>query len=75
MKRKEIVKNKRALARLVADLDGKYIGLNHKDIEKAFALLVAIEVAARLRNYKSPLVMLKGKAISKANVLKKRLQK
>lgn len=34
MKRKDIVKNKRQFARLVADLDGRYTGLNHKDIER-----------------------------------------
>lgn len=75
MKRKDIVKNKRQFARLVANLDGKYAGLNHKDIEKAFTFIIALETTARIAGYKSPLVMLKAKAIKKAAAFKKKAKK
>lgn len=71
MKRKVISKSKRSLARLVADFDGKYKGITQAEVEKTFTFIVALEAAARLAGYKSPLVMLKSKAIKKAAAVKK----
>ena len=51
MKKKVLAKSPRTIARLVANLDGKYAGLNQKDVEKAMKLMVALEAACIVGNY------------------------
>ena len=71
LKKKVLAKSPRAIARLVANLDGKYVGLNQKDVEKAMKLMVALEAACILENYRSLTAEIRKSAKRKALKVKK----
>jgi hypothetical protein len=69
-KRKSVAQNKTELADLLNQLDGLRMGYSRKDYRAAIKLISAVDIACRVRNYKSPLAMMAKVNIKKALKLK-----
>lgn len=71
LKKKVLAKSPRTIARLVANLDGKYRGLTQQQVESAMKLMVALEAACIIGNYRSLTAEIRKSAKRKALKVKK----
>lgn len=70
MERKKVAKNKFDLARKMANMDGKFMGLSQKEAITLIKYLEIIEMASIKAGYKSPSVMIRKNAKKKVSKLK-----
>lgn len=75
MKKKTLVKSSRAIARLTANVDGKYKGLTQKEVETAIAHLVLLEMAMIQLNYRSLVLAVRKVAVKKVSAFKRKKAK
>lgn len=75
MKKKTLAKSSRAIARLTANVDGKYKGLTQKEVETAIAHLVLLEMACIQLNYRSLALAIRKNAVRKVTALKKKAKR
>ena len=71
MKKKVLAKSPRKIARLVANLDGKYRGLTQSQVESAMKLMVSLEAACIVGNYRSLTAEIRKSAKRKALKVKR----
>ena len=71
MKKKTLAKSSRAIARLTANVDGKWNGLTQKGVETMFSMFVALETAIIVSGkYRSLALAVRKVSMRKAKAFK-----
>lgn len=76
MKKKTLAKSSRAISRLTANVDGKWNGLNQKEVAEMFKNFLLLETSIIISGkYKSMALAIRKLAMKKAKAFKKSLKK